>query len=101
MLGKYKYILRLEDWIAKNGFKGYGPFDLMDWISANMLLPLGGLFISIFIGWFFGRKKVKEEVAKGGSLSGAMLSIFMFLVKFIAPIAIAVVMLNKIGLLNF
>ena len=80
---------------------GLSFFDLMDWISANLLLPVGGLFIAIFIGWFFGRKKVQEEISKGGSLSGALLSGFMFLVKFIAPVAIAIVILNKIGLLSF
>jgi NSS family neurotransmitter:Na+ symporter len=76
-------------------------FDLMDWISANLLLPIGGMFIALFVGWFLGRKKVKEEVSKGGSLSGVFLSGFLFLVKFIAPIAIAIVLLNKIGLLRF
>lgn len=80
---------------------GLNFFDLMDWISANLLLPIGGLFIAIFVGWFYGRKKVQEEVSKGGTLTGLYLSIFMFLVKFIAPIAITIVILNKIGLLNF
>ncbi|MCK5730717.1 MAG: sodium-dependent transporter [Draconibacterium sp.] len=80
---------------------GLNIFDLMDWISANLLLPIGGLFIALFIGWFFGRKKVEEEVANGGKLTGALLSVFIFLVKFIAPIAIAIVLMNKVGLLNF
>lgn len=80
---------------------GLNFFDLMDWISANLLLPIGGLFIAVFIGWVYGRKKVQAEVANGGSLSGVMLSMFMFLVKFIAPIAIAVVLLYKVGLLSF
>ncbi|WP_319482260.1 sodium-dependent transporter [uncultured Draconibacterium sp.] len=80
---------------------GLNIFDLMDWISANLFLPIGGMFIALFIGWHFGRKKVQEEVAQGGTLSGALLSIFMFLVKFIAPIAIAIVMLNNFGLLKF
>lgn len=80
---------------------GLNIFDLMDWISANMLLPIGGLFISLFVGWFYGRKKVQAEIAQGGTLKGAWLSLFMFLVKFIAPIAIAIVMLNKIGLIKF
>ena len=80
---------------------GLNIFDLMDWISANMLLPIGGLFIALFTGWYFGRKKVQEEVANGGNLSGAMLTIFIFLVKFVAPIAIAIVILNKVGLLTF
>ena len=82
-------------------FFGLNIFDLMDWISANLFLPIGGMFIALFVGWYFGRKKVQEEVAQGGSLSGALLSIFMFLVKFIAPIAIAIVMLNNFGLLKF
>ena len=80
---------------------GLNVFDLMDWISANLLLPIGGLFIALFIGWFFGRKKVEEEVANGGKLTGAFLSVFIFLVKFVAPIAIAIVLMNKVGLLNF
>ncbi len=80
---------------------GLNVFDLMDWISANLLLPIGGLFIALFIGWFFGRKKVEAEVAFGGKLTGALLSVFMFLVKFVAPIAIAIVIMNKVGLLNF
>ncbi len=75
-------------------------FDLLDWISANLLLPLGGLFISLFVGWVLGRKKVRSEIEKGGSISEIMLSIFLFLVRFIAPIAIAIVFLKGIGLLN-
>ena len=40
---------------------GFNFFDLMDWISANMFLPLGGLFIALFIGWYFGRKESSER----------------------------------------
>ncbi len=76
-------------------------FDLLDWISANLLLPLGGLFISLFIGWKFGRKKVQEEIENGGRVSQKILSIFIFLVRFIAPVAITAVFLSGIGLLNF
>lgn len=80
---------------------GLNFFDLMDWISANLLLPIGGMFIAIFIGWFYGKKKVQAEIANGGNLSGLLLSAFMFLVKFVSPIAIAIVLLNKVGLLRF
>ena len=87
--------------LGDNTLFGLNIFDLMVWISANLLLPIGGLFIALFVGWFYGRKKVQMEVANGGNLSSALLSMFMFLVKFIAPIAIAIVLLNKIGLLSF
>ena len=76
-------------------------FDLLDWISANLLLPLGGLFISLFIGWKFGNKRVRREIEEGGSISKMALSGFIFLVRFIAPIAIAIVFLSGIGLIKF
>lgn len=75
-------------------------FDLIDWISANLMLPLGGLFISLFLGWKFGRKKIQAEIEKGGSISKFFLSIFMVLVRIVAPIAIAIVFLRGIGLLK-
>ena len=80
---------------------GLNIFDLTDWISANLLLPIGGMFIALFVGWVYGRKKVRAEIANGGSISNIVLSMFMFSVKFLAPIAIAIVLLNKIGLLDF
>ncbi|WP_372776602.1 sodium-dependent transporter [Mangrovibacterium sp.] len=81
-------------------FFGLNFFDMLDWISANLLLPLGGLFISLFVGWKLGRKKVREEIEKGGSITEILLSAFMFLVRVVAPIAIAIVFLKGIGLLN-
>ena len=80
---------------------GLNFFDLMDWISANMLLPLGGLFIALFIGWFLGPGKAYHEALKGGSITRNLIQVFIFLVRFIAPIAIAIVFLNGIGLLKF
>ena len=80
---------------------GLNFFDLLDWISANLLLPLGGLFISLFVGWYLGRKKIEEELAKGAGVVSWLLSVFIFLVKFIAPGAIAIVFLHGLGVFNF
>jgi len=76
-------------------------FDLLDWISANMLLPLGGLFISLFVGWYLGKDKIQEELSKGSVVIKPVLTVFIFLVRFIAPVAIAIVFLNGIEVLNF
>lgn len=80
---------------------GLNFFDMMDWISANMFLPLGGLFIALFVGWHFGPLKSYRQFLKGGKENRILLRIFIFLVKFIAPIAIAIVFLNGIGILKF
>jgi neurotransmitter:Na+ symporter, NSS family len=76
---------------------GLNFFDLLDWISANMLLPLGGMFIALFAGWYLGRDKVREEILQGGYISEGFLNGFLFLVKIFAPLAIAIVFLSGIG----
>jgi neurotransmitter:Na+ symporter, NSS family len=76
-------------------------FDLLDFSSANIMLPLGGLLIVIFAGWFMGVDKVFDELSNGGKLNVRYKYAFLFIIRFIAPIGIALVFLNGIGILNF
>ena len=55
------------------------------------------MLIALFIGWGLGKYKVFKEIAQGGKLDGRFLAIFMFLVKFLAPIAIFIVFLYGLG----
>lgn len=80
---------------------GFTVFDLMNFTSANILLPLGGFFIVMFIAWFLGRDKTKEELSNGGKLKVKYMSFFMFVVKFLAPLAIAFIFLQGVGLISF
>ncbi|MTI71752.1 MAG: sodium-dependent transporter [Firmicutes bacterium] len=75
---------------------GLNFFDTLDYISANILLPLGGLIISIFVGWKLGRNNVHDEVTSGGKYKAGYIPIFLILTKVVAPIAIAIVFLNGI-----
>jgi NSS family neurotransmitter:Na+ symporter len=78
---------------------GKTVFDLMDFSSSNILLPLGGLLIVLFVGWFMGSAHVRDELSNGGTLRVSFFRVFMFLLKFIAPVAIAIVFLHSIGLI--
>lgn len=69
--------------------------------SPAYYLPLGGFFIVIYIGWFFGRDKSKAELSSDGRFSISYYPFFIFLVRYLAPIAIALVFLNVIGLIKF
>jgi NSS family neurotransmitter:Na+ symporter len=80
---------------------GFTVFGLMDFTSANILLPLGGLFIVLFVAWFLGRDKVKNELSNNGSLKAGYIPLYMFIIKFIAPLAIAFIFLQGVGLINF
>jgi NSS family neurotransmitter:Na+ symporter len=68
-----------------------GVFGFLNFTTANVLLPVGGLFIVLFIGWFFARKNTVTELTNEGTLKGKYIPAYMFLVKFVAPIAIALV----------
>ena len=57
--------------------------------SPDLLLPLGGFFIVVFIGWFLAKGKTKGELSSEGKYKTGYYGLFMFLVKFVAPLAIA------------
>jgi NSS family neurotransmitter:Na+ symporter len=80
---------------------GFTVFGLMNFTTANVLLPLGGLLIVIFVAWFFGRDKAKDELTNGGTLKAYYLPVFMFIIKYIAPLAIAFVFLQGLGIIKF
>ena len=75
-----------------------GFFDLFDYVTAKILLPIGGMFISIFTGWVLDRKVLYDEVSNGGTLRVPFFRVYVFILKFIAPVAIAVIFLKELGI---
>ncbi len=71
-------------------------FDLFDFVTAKLMLPLGGMFISIFTGWCLDRKVVWDEVTNGGKLRIPFFGFYVFLLKFVAPVAIASIFVNEL-----
>lgn len=81
---------------------GMGFFDLFDYISSNVLLPLGGLFIAIMMGYSIKREEVVAELSNQGKLKIAKLvSVYFFLIRYVTPLLLIVVFLNAIGILKF
>ena len=73
-------------------------FDLLDFLTANIMLPLGGLFIAIFATWVMSRQSSKDELALFGNAEAGYW-LWYFLTRFITPIAVIVVFLNAIGVI--
>ena len=72
-------------------------FDLLDGLTTNVLLPTGGLFIAVFAGWKMRKAAIHEELSMGDHPG---FSIWYFVVRYISPVAVAVVLLNSLGLLK-
>lgn len=62
--------------------------DVMDYFSNQVLLPLGGLFIAIFAGWFMRREYSQDEFA---ALSAPGYAIWYFLIRYVVPPALVVI----------
>ena len=79
---------------------GKNIFGILEYLTSNIMLPLGGFFIVLFIGWYYGRTRTALELTNNGKLTSAYIPLYMFLVRFIAPVAIAFVFLYSLGLIN-
>ncbi|EXJ16363.1 sodium-dependent transporter [Imhoffiella purpurea] len=71
-------------------------FDLFDYLTANILLPLGGFFIAIFAGWIMSRASTRDELQAGESIG---YRVWRFLVRYISPLLVVIVFLHAIGVI--
>ena len=65
-------------------------FDLFDNITADVLMPLGGLFTCLFAGWYLDREIFKGEISNNGALRAPLFGVLVFLLKWVAPLLIGV-----------
>jgi neurotransmitter:Na+ symporter, NSS family len=73
---------------------GKTPFDLLDYLTSNIMLPLGGLLIALFVGWQMKQSSLEDELA----MRYRWLFLLWYVVlRFVTPVAIVLVFLNLIG----
>ena len=78
-----------------------GFFDSFDYISSNILLPVGGLLTAIFVGYFVKKEDFKLELSNQGTLNNdAVINVLYTFIKYITPILLLIVFLNSIGILK-
>ncbi len=74
-------------------------FELFDFVSSNILLPLGGFLLVLLTGYFVRREEVISELSNHGTISNRHLtSVYVFITRYIAPVLLTLVFLNSIGL---
>ena len=73
---------------------GMGFFDLFDFATAKFIMPLGGIAITLFVGWAMERRLVMNELTNEGRLSMTLARAVIFLLRWVAPIGVAVIFIN-------
>ncbi|MCF8331626.1 MAG: sodium-dependent transporter [Bacteroidales bacterium] len=86
--------------LADNKIFGKTVFGLLDFMASNIFLPVGGLLISLFVGWVIKVKNLKSEITNNGKLPFKWHGIYKFIIKYIAPVAIFIILLYATKLLE-
>ena len=76
-------------------------FSLLDFVTAKLMLPIGGFFIAIYTGWFLSRQIIRSEMTNGGIEKFPLFPVFFFMLRFLVPAGILLVFLNELGLIAF
>jgi NSS family neurotransmitter:Na+ symporter len=71
-------------------------FDLLDFLTSNIMLPLGGLLIGVFAAWVIKKQSSVEELGMGDGLAYQVWSI---LVRYVTPVGVGLIFLKSIGVI--
>jgi neurotransmitter:Na+ symporter, NSS family len=99
LVAMFAWLLGIAALLSLNVWSGYtlfdmGVLDLLDYLTANILLPLGGFLIALFVGWRMTERSVQSELRLR---LGFVYGVWYFLVRYVAPIAILLVFLRAVG----
>lgn len=75
---------------------GMNVFELFDYTSSKIILPIGGIIICLFTGWYLDRRLVESELTNNGRLRFRLFRLYYFIIRYVAPLAIAAVFLQEI-----
>jgi len=85
-------VLSFNLWQDKTFFADKTFFDTMDFLTSNMMLPLGGLFTAIFVGWVWSQQQRNEETGMPAKWS----PVYQVIIKWVAPILVFIVFVNSV-----
>lgn len=76
-----------------NKIFGKNFFELIDFLTANLLMPLGGLLIAVFSAWIINAKVAQQELGLG---SGLLFKVWQFTMRYLTPVGIVIVFINAL-----
>ena len=74
-------------------------FDLFDFATGQIMLPLGGFLTCLFVGWYLPHKMVRDEFTNWGTLRGKLFHTYLFCIKYVCPTCILLIFLHQFGLI--
>ena len=78
---------------------GQSLMEFFDMLTANVMMPLGAVLSCLFVGWYVPRKVVFEEFTNGGTIGKRIFGVFIFAVRYVCPVCIALIFLHQLGVI--
>ncbi len=76
---------------------GLSVFDSLDFLTANILLPAGGFFTCVFVGWKLDRQIPGTRSPTTGEPEIPHLRVFIFLLRYVCPAVLLLIFLDNLG----
>lgn len=90
--------LSLGKWDGLQLF-GKSLFDLFDFVTGQLFLPICGFFTCLFVGWYLPHKIVRDEFTNWGTVRGKFFHVYLFCIKYICPLCIMLIFLHQFKLI--
>ena len=74
-------------------------FDIFDFVTGQIFLPVGGFLTCLFIGWFVPKKMVQDEFTNWVTVCNRLFPVFLFLVRFVCPLAILCIFMHQFNVI--
>lgn len=79
-------------------FDGKALFDILDFTTSTVLVPIAGILGVIFVGYFLDEKKIRHELHP--QLGRPLTNFWFFMIRYVVPVALTVVIINESGILK-
>lgn len=74
-------------------------FDVFDFVTGQIFLPVGGFLTCLFVGWYVPRKVLHDEYTNDGTLRGRFFGLYLFCVRYVCPVCILLIFLHQFGII--
>jgi NSS family neurotransmitter:Na+ symporter len=78
---------------AFDKFADFGYFEILDYLTANIMMPVSGLLLAVFVGWFIKPEMIRDELSMKNP---ALFRVWFWLLRWVAPVSIALILYSSL-----
>ena len=78
---------------------GMNLFDLFDFVTGQIMLPVAGMLMCLFVGWYVPKQVLRDELTNWGTLKGRFFNVYLYAVRIICALCILAILLHQFGVI--